>query len=834
MDKFEYFNQLQALQESSDEEPESNELRRCIRNVINLRDSHQKRQNHIRKYVTPRKISKICRSPSSPISNPCLDKEVIQSFKEILVQKKASTSDIVTPSTKQNNLEPPTAQSFVEETPQILWQKNTLSENKWHAKLDNSSNSQNNSLVSPTNEDCYKKLSKKDEVSTPITAEPSLSFRNEILVPNSEIVTNRSELIPSIGSVVMNNSSGIKFMLRKRKRKNSSVKLVPEKDRIFAGQMFLFIPTNDIAPLRRKRIAKAKSYGALWTKEWSPSVTHIVVDKNLNYKQMMAYLKPILGPESIPSNVIFVNDEYPNECVNFRCVLDPLQERYAVVGSEIRHLSDRSKSPNSVSDVLNQQNHIEDIESCQENTAIGSRTKILSQGLKRNSNLDTSKSPFIKEIPASSNFKKKSQDELKINLPQNHVQNSPRRDPLDDMLDIARNLKYLPIEDEEDENNYEFQKLFVKNRLEDHSQKSNQDTNPDFEKSDRALTKNERFLCMEDGKKSNSDENPNGETIRLLKELSDYYDRIHDEWRSKGYRKAIRTLKRHPTKISSYSEAIQLPNIGHRLAQKIEEIALTHRLRRLESAKISPEDELLQKFLGIYGVGLSQASKWIAAGYKSLKDLDSKAKLTENQRLGIEHYSDFNTRIPRTEVTAIRDIIQDAVLSLDSRYSIEIAGSYRRGSSTCGDIDVIITRQNTSEAREITPFLLSLVDYLTKNGVLVAALVKPGPNGSKWHGACVMPGSKIWRRIDFLAVPASEYGAALLYFTGDNIFNRSIRLLSRKKGMRLNQHGLYRDVMHWPESSKSNRGTLVESADEKRIFEILGVPWRSPEQRSHN
>lgn len=80
-------------------------------------------------------------------------------------------------------------------------------------------------------------------------------------------------------------------------------------------------------------------------------------------------------------------------------------------------------------------------------------------------------------------------------------------------------------------------------------------------------------------------------------------------------------------------------------------------------------------------------------------------------------------------------------------------------------------------------------------------------------------------------MPETEFGAALIYFTGDDIFNRSIRLLASKKHMRLNQRGLYKDVMRGPGRMKVSEGTLVEGADEKKIFAALGVPWRPPEQR---
>jgi len=42
----------------------------------------------------------------------------------------------------------------------------------------------------------------------------------------------------------------------------------------------------------------------------------------------------------------------------------------------------------------------------------------------------------------------------------------------------------------------------------------------------------------------------------------------------------------------------------------------------------------------------TQAQRWIAAGYKTLEDLLEKAELTENQRVGVEHYDvSYNQRL---------------------------------------------------------------------------------------------------------------------------------------------------------------------------------------------
>ena len=66
-----------------------------------------------------------------------------------------------------------------------------------------------------------------------------------------------------------------------------------------------FLPNNDIAPARRLRIKKALEWGALWVKEWRPDVTHIIVDKDLVYKDVLAYLKipalPVVPFQTITS-----------------------------------------------------------------------------------------------------------------------------------------------------------------------------------------------------------------------------------------------------------------------------------------------------------------------------------------------------------------------------------------------------------------------------------------------------------------------------------------------------------------------------------------------------
>jgi len=340
------------------------------------------------------------------------------------------------------------------------------------------------------------------------------------------------------------------------------------------------------------------------------------------------------------------------------------------------------------------------------------------------------------------------------------------------------------------------------------------------------------FICMSKHDGSGKAENPNARTIEVLQQMTDYYERTQDHWRLTAYRKVIGQLKKMNHKVTTAAEALEIPWVGERLAAKIEEIVWTDRLRRLDNTTLEPYDEAFQTFLKIYSVGPAQATRWIDQGHRTIKDLIEKVPLTKNQKVGVEHFDEFQTRILREEMQRHDEYVRKSAAKIDPDVQFTIGGSYRRGADSSGDIDFIVTKPDCPAETLRMIMLENVVPKLFSEGYLKVGLATTDKDdGSKWHGAATLPGHTVWRRIDFLFVPWNEIGAALIYFTGNDIFNRSIRLLASKKGLRLNQRGLWKDVIRGPKREKITQGSLLEGKDEKKIFDILRVPWRPPEHR---
>lgn len=338
---------------------------------------------------------------------------------------------------------------------------------------------------------------------------------------------------------------------------------------------------------------------------------------------------------------------------------------------------------------------------------------------------------------------------------------------------------------------------------------------------------------------------PNQDVVDRLSELKGLHAAKagrEDYWKVFAYTRVISAIRVYPKRIKRTSEILSLPGIGPKTAEKIWEILQTGGLRRI---KYETTEEVIvsRVFQGIYGVGLKTSLLWYGAGNRTLDDIRTEkygSKLSNAQKIGLKYYDDINSRMPRNEAKALFDLIKPIALSIDPKLFVEIMGSYRRGKADCGDIDIMITRCPDDDGKTHAGVLGKLLKKLRETDIITEDLAAPEnirDLEAIYRGLCHLPqeGSR-QRRIDFLTIPWRSRGAALLYYTGDDVFNRALRLKANHMGYSLNEKGLWEGVIRDPSnrSKKLNNGTIKASETEEEIFKILNVPYQEPHERVRN
>ncbi|GAA5834697.1 hypothetical protein JCM9279_007085 [Rhodotorula babjevae] len=335
---------------------------------------------------------------------------------------------------------------------------------------------------------------------------------------------------------------------------------------------------------------------------------------------------------------------------------------------------------------------------------------------------------------------------------------------------------------------------------------------------------------------------PNEVVAKTLELLAGLIPKIvdKDEFRIRSHQKAANLLRSYEDKIDSYEELVQIRGIGPKLAHKVVEIARTGTHRRL--SKFETDADKAEKLFGeVYGVKKVAQDLW-AKGARSIDDLRSDPQRYGITRpavlIGLEYYEDLLERIPRQEVTEIVERVKNIARKIDPELQVDCMGSWRRGAESSGDIDLLVTRDPSKDGKTHEGLVKKLWKKMKEAGIAQYELSLPKDDRSldaKINGLCKLPGKDgaKMRRIDVLGVPWEEMPAALIYFSSGSIFNRSLRLKARRMGYRLNQRGLYKDVMRDRKGVKLTEGVLVKGVKSERdIFRILNVRYRPPEERS--
>jgi DNA polymerase (family X) len=314
----------------------------------------------------------------------------------------------------------------------------------------------------------------------------------------------------------------------------------------------------------------------------------------------------------------------------------------------------------------------------------------------------------------------------------------------------------------------------------------------------------------------------NAEIAAALRELGILYELDGaDRFRVQAYREAARTVAESPVSIEQLAEdgrLTELPAVGKTLAEKIETL--------IETGSIPSADKLKAKFPAtlvevtrVPGLGAKTARRiYDELGVENLAQLKEAAeqgriadmrglgaKTEENILSSLEGVTEdgIGERLLLSHVLPIAEEIRSDLLGLGVANRIEIAGSARRWTETCKDLDLIATTDDAT----------ALVEALATHGL--SAESRRGGDAA----ASVLTHSGL--KVDLRIGTEETFGNLLQHFTGSAEHNVELRERALQRGYSVSEHGVAK-----VEGKKVHR-----FAKETGVYELLGLPYIEPELR---
>ena len=322
----------------------------------------------------------------------------------------------------------------------------------------------------------------------------------------------------------------------------------------------------------------------------------------------------------------------------------------------------------------------------------------------------------------------------------------------------------------------------------------------------------------------------NIEIAAILEELADLLEiKGSNPFRIRAYRNAVRTIGALTFPLSSMvakeEDLTDLPAVGKDMSSHIVELVRTGSLSRLEEVA-SEVPRSLGQLVKLDGVGPKKAKKlWESLGVTTVDELEmalvggrvedlegfgatSAAKIVR----AIQDFRRYSGRFLISQVDGLIRAFLEYMREAPTVQRIEVAGSYRRRQETIGDVDILA--QAELPAREI------MERFTTFNAV--ERIVSAGET----RGSVVL---RSGLEVDLRIIPEVSFGAALHYFTGSKEHNVALRQLARRKGLRVNEYGVFRIPKGVdPTEATNDIGKRVAGKTEESVFEAVGVTWISP------
>ncbi|KAI0472169.1 hypothetical protein GGR56DRAFT_110429 [Xylariaceae sp. FL0804] len=358
---------------------------------------------------------------------------------------------------------------------------------------------------------------------------------------------------------------------------------------------------------------------------------------------------------------------------------------------------------------------------------------------------------------------------------------------------------------------------------------------------------------------------PNSAFIEQLKKVRAIRTLEQDEIAVRAYSTAIAAIAAYPYLISHAAEVARLPGCGPKIVDLYRQWSTTGCLDDIKKADASSRMKVLLLFYDIWGVAAKTAHEFYSRGWRDLDDIVEHGwdRISRVQQIGVKYYDELQEKIPRAEVEQIANTILEHANGIRKGYQMVIVGGYRRGKSSSGDVDVIISHTDPAATLYLVNDLVSSLEkaeYITHTLLVSERNSQRGQTALGWKGedrkssgfdtldkALVVwqdPGGggggstmpRPHRRVDIIISPWKTAGCAVMGWTGGTTFERDLRRYCKEEhGLKFDSSGVRRrgDGGEWVdlESDADGRPAPDMLTAEKRAFAGLGLEWRPPEER---
>ena len=290
-------------------------------------------------------------------------------------------------------------------------------------------------------------------------------------------------------------------------------------------------------------------------------------------------------------------------------------------------------------------------------------------------------------------------------------------------------------------------------------------------------------------------------------------------FRIRAYEKAAESIEGLPNTLETLikeDRLTEIPGIGKDLSDKIKEFYATGKIQTYEELKKTTPQGLLE-ILNIPSVGPKTArllyEKLKINNIAELEKAISKNKITgipgikektlQNISKGIDIVKRGRLRMTIEQATLLSTVFLSSLKKIPETEDITAAGSLRRKAESIGDIDILISSKKPGKILDAFAKLPEVKSILGKGSTKSSILTKNDI------------------QIDCRVVEEKSFGAALIYFTGSKDFNIKIRKLAIKKGLKINEYGLFK------------KDKFLFGSTEKEVFKALGMDFIEPELREN-